>query len=214
MAPKPGWYPQRGAGPLQGADELPSPGTRCPQGWHMPPPLLQPHSIAWEHHGGLRAGAVSPPSPPGRDTGGLLLTAACSRAPLGIRHPHPRADNLLQASVPRRGWQRREHKAGQPPTSKGAAEGAGTPRCAGKPQPSLRAPRVPSSPLQHWPGCASTSPRASPRRCPFSSPAPTLACPAANFGKDISGMFLLDSHFLRINGLIDADGLQERSAGG
>lgn len=33
----------------------------------------------------------------------------------------------------------------------------------------------------------------------------------ANFEKDIPGVFLLDSHFLCINGLIDADGLQERS---
>lgn len=36
----------------------------------------------------------------------------------------------------------------------------------------------------------------------------------ASFEKDIPGVFLLDSHFLRINGLIDADSLQERNDGG
>lgn len=36
----------------------------------------------------------------------------------------------------------------------------------------------------------------------------------ASFEKDIPGVLLLDSHFLSVNGLIDADGLQETSDGG
>lgn len=35
----------------------------------------------------------------------------------------------------------------------------------------------------------------------------------ASFEKDIPGVLLLDSHFLCINGLIDADSLQERRDG-
>lgn len=82
-----------------------------------------------------------------------------------------------------------------------------------KPQSAGRSPQdlsVPLKPQRHphdaLPHCG-----------PFSrqpQPTPTLPCPVANFWKDISGVFLLDSHFLCINSLIDADSLKNRSGGG
>lgn len=94
-----------------------------------------------------------------------------------------------------------------------------------KPQPSLRAPQgpiqPPSAPQQPACGTGLAALAPLPTCClaaaPFPGgpgPAPTLACPTANFGKDISGVFLLDSHFLRINSLIDADSLKKRSGVG
>ena len=38
--------------------------------------------------------------------------------------------------------------------------------------------------------------------------------PPSNIQKDISGVFFLYSHFLRINGLIDADSLKNKREGG
>lgn len=148
---------------------------------------------------------------------GSAFSSSTLTSTSGDETSSPQAENLPQGSLspafPRDG-STGSTRLGTYPQAKAALAGAAT-LCRAEHPPS----HPPSSHPQHpssQPAALAPLPMCQLASAPFPgspSPAPTLACPTASFGKDISGVLLLDSHFLRINGLIDADSLQKRSGG-